>query len=594
MLKTAKTKAFRDNFLDFVRELERKGKAGSYIARFKKVIRSWLSFNGLDVKLKINIAREYETPRIADERVPSKEELDKILRMASTRARVSIALMAFSGLRPQSLGNYDGTDGLKIGDFIEAEIKADSIKFQKIPAILVIRKGLSKVRHQYFTFVPQQTLTYIQDYLQKRVKTGEKLSKNSPLLGFDPRGFRKNSFLRTNLVTRDIRETILKAGFNWRPYVLRAYFDTNMIIAESKGKISHPYLQFMMGHKGDIEARYSTNKGILPPDMIEDMRKCYRECMNIFAEKARARERIPVIFDTDIGSDIDDTWALIMLLKSPELDPKLIITENGDTTYRAKIVAKILERAGRTDIPIGIGIRTSDKAGPQLAWVEDYNITRYPGIVHKDGIKYLIETIMNSSEPITLICTGPLTNIAAALEIEPRIARKVKFVGMLGCLRKSPLGYGGGKGGIVAEYNVLADPKAAQKVFSAPWRDMTITPLDTCGFVKLKGEKYRMIRECGDPLIQDLMENYKIWLKSRGGDWLEIYETQSSILFDTVAIYLAFSDELLVMEDLGVRITDDGYTIIDEKARTVHCAVDWKDLSAFEDLIVERLTQTHA
>lgn len=89
---------------------------------------------------------------------------------------------------------------------------------------------------------------------------------------------KKNSFLRTTLVTRDIREAILKAGFSWKPYVLRVYYDTAMIIAESKGKISHPYLQFLMGHKGDIEARYSTNKGVLPPDMIEDMRKCYKDC----------------------------------------------------------------------------------------------------------------------------------------------------------------------------------------------------------------------------------------------------------------------------------------------------------------------------
>lgn len=74
-------------------------------------------------------------------------------------------------------------------------------------------------------------------------------------------------------MTRDIKEAILKAGFSWRPYVLRAYFDTNMIIAESKGKVSHPYLQFFMGHKGDMEARYSTNKGWLPPDMVEGMRE---------------------------------------------------------------------------------------------------------------------------------------------------------------------------------------------------------------------------------------------------------------------------------------------------------------------------------
>jgi site-specific recombinase XerC len=278
IVKLAETKVFRDNFMDFVRRLEREGKAGSYIARFKKVLHSWLSYNGLNVKLKVNIAGEYDTPMIARERVPNKEELEKIIRMATPRARVSIALMAFSGLRPETLGNYNGSDGLRLGDFIEAKISDNEIEFTKLPTMLIVRKSLSKARHQYFTFVPEQTITYIKDYLAKRVKLGEKLSGDTPLLGFDPRGLKKNNFLRTTLVTRDIKEAILKAGFNWRPYVLRAYFDTNMIIAESKGKISHPYLQFLMGHKGDIEARYSTNKGVLPPDMIEDMRNAYKAC----------------------------------------------------------------------------------------------------------------------------------------------------------------------------------------------------------------------------------------------------------------------------------------------------------------------------
>jgi len=299
--------------------------------------------------------------------------------------------------------------------------------------------------------------------------------------------------------------------------------------------------------------------------------------------------KIPVIFDTDIGSFIDDTWALAMLLRSPELCPILITTESGNTTYRAKIVAKMLERTKRTDVPIGIGIHLSDEMGPQSDWVKNYSLKRYPGTIYNDGVKVLVETIMKSSNSVTLICTGPLTNIAAALEIEPRIAEKTRFVGMHGCLRKSPLGYGGGKGGRVAEYNVQVDPKSCQKVFSAPW-EITITPLDTCGFVRLKGEKYRMIRECRDPLVQDLMENYKIWLKNTNRNWLETFETESSILFDTVAVYLAFSDDLLVVEDLGVKVTDDGYTIIDENAKTIRCAVEWKNLPAFEDLIIERLT----
>jgi hypothetical protein len=91
-----------------------------------------------------------------------------------------------------------------------------------------------------------------------------------------------------------------KAGVYKRPYVLRAYFDTNMIIAESKGKISHPYLQFLMGHKGDIEARYSTNKGVLPPDMIEDMRKCYKECEPFLSTLAQPLEQTSIIKEAKI------------------------------------------------------------------------------------------------------------------------------------------------------------------------------------------------------------------------------------------------------------------------------------------------------
>ncbi len=68
------------------------------------------------------------------------------------------------------------------------------------------------------------------------------------------------------------------AGVIKRPYVLRAYAETQFTIAESKGKISHQYLQFLAGHKGDIEARYSTEKGRLPPPMIAGMRQQYQDC----------------------------------------------------------------------------------------------------------------------------------------------------------------------------------------------------------------------------------------------------------------------------------------------------------------------------
>jgi len=125
--------------------------------------------------------------------------------------------MAFSGLRPQTLGNYTGIDGIKLGDFAEAQVNEKGIAFTKIPTMLVVRRGLSKAKHQYFTFAPQQTITYIEEYLEERVKQGERLGKDSPLLGFDPRGVKKNKFLRRTLVTRDIRGAILRAGFSWSP-----------------------------------------------------------------------------------------------------------------------------------------------------------------------------------------------------------------------------------------------------------------------------------------------------------------------------------------------------------------------------------------
>jgi len=299
------------------------------------------------------------------------------------------------------------------------------------------------------------------------------------------------------------------------------------------------------------------------------------------------RTKVPVILDTDIGGDIDDTWALAMMLRCPELDVKLLVTETGDTVYRAKIAAKMLEIAGRTDVPVGIGLPLGDKPRPQAPWVEGYQLSSYPGSVHRDGVQAIIQTIMGSSEPTTLVCIGPVPNIAAALEREPRIAGRARFVGMHGCIRKSPLEYGRG-GGVAPEYNVSSDPAACQKAFTAPW-EMTITPLDTCGFVRLEGRKYSTVRNCPDPVAQAIMDNYKIWLSSSSRRRIEEFEVRSSILFDTVAVYLSFSDELTTMEKLPIRVTNDGYTVVEKGAKIINCATEWRDLSAFEDLLVERL-----
>jgi inosine-uridine nucleoside N-ribohydrolase len=296
---------------------------------------------------------------------------------------------------------------------------------------------------------------------------------------------------------------------------------------------------------------------------------------------------IPVVFDMDIGGDIDDTWALAFLLESPELDVRLLVTDAGNPVYRAKIAARLLEVAGRTDIPIGLGLRLyEDDDGPQAPWVEGYDLGRYPGTVHEDGVQALIDVIMGSETPVTLIGTGAVPNVRAALEREPRIAEKARFVGMHGSLRR---GYGPGSEP-VAEANVKGDPAALQAVLAADW-DVTLTPLDTCAQVQLGGERYQRVARSEAPLARAVMENYRIWWPRC--PWCEgdpdLPDRESTLLFDTVAVYLAFAEDLLEMEDLGVRVTDDGFTVIDPAAPRARCATGWKDLEAFQELLVERL-----
>lgn len=293
---------------------------------------------------------------------------------------------------------------------------------------------------------------------------------------------------------------------------------------------------------------------------------------------------IPVILDTDIGDDIDDTWALGLLLKSPELDLKLVVGDYGKAQYRARLLAKLLQAAGRTDVPIGIGLDIEPRGeGPQAGWLKDYELKSFPGTVHADGVQALIDTIMKSPQPVTLIAIGPLPNVAAALERAPQIAQRARFVGMHGSVR---LGYGGSKTPC-AEWNVKANPKACEKVFTAPWQ-MTITPLDTCGLVNLEGERYRQVFNSKDPIAMAIIQNYRVWSTAQDPK-SDAAQSRSSTLFDTVAVYLAFSQELCRMEQLGIRVTNEGLTVIDPQAKQINVAAEWKSLDGFRGLLVSRL-----
>ena len=260
-----------DLLMDYVTSAQKKH-AGSYIHNTTKVVKSWLAHNGIQLKRKIKITGAHETPTLKDERVPTKEELKRIFLSGSKQARTACAIIAHAGLRLETLGNYTGYDGLTMRDLPELKIKGSEVSFEKIPTMVVVRSALSKARHQYFTFLTEEACSYLKDYLEERLRDGEQLTSDSAIV--KPK-FAQKPFIRTVNIGDMMRLAIRSAGLPWRPYVLRCYFDTMLMLAESKGYVLRDYRGFWMGHKGDIENRYTTNKQRLPESVVEDMRAAY-------------------------------------------------------------------------------------------------------------------------------------------------------------------------------------------------------------------------------------------------------------------------------------------------------------------------------
>ncbi len=147
---------------------------------------------------------------------------------------------------------------------------------------------------------------------------------------------------------------------------------------------------------------------------------------------ASAQSSIPVIFDTDIGDDIDDALALALALQSPELDVQLVTTVADDVQSRTRLAWKELGLYNRHDVALATGAsrplldaQFEDKAAQfKLLTAEDV----IPESAHQRAAEAIVDLLMRSPRKMTLIPVGPLTNIALALRLEPRITGKIERI----------------------------------------------------------------------------------------------------------------------------------------------------------------------
>ncbi|MGA2588888.1 MAG: nucleoside hydrolase [Bryobacteraceae bacterium] len=243
-----------------------------------------------------------------------------------------------------------------------------------------------------------------------------------------------------------------------------------------------------------------------------------------------AQERIPIILDTDIGDDIDDALALALALQSPELDVRAVTTVIDDTETRTRLAWKELGLYGRHDVPVATGaseplldpVRTTRARQFEVLTEAD----TVPAAAHRRAADLIIDTLMASPQPITLVPIGPLTNIALALKGEPRIKPKIARIVLMG----------GAFHMLQQEYNIWRDRVAAEIVFSSGV-PITAVGLDVTTRCKLEGADLARLRAADNPASRFLVKLIELWQNGHAG--------QYPTLHDPLAVAVAFQPNLV-------------------------------------------------
>jgi len=241
---------------------------------YLSAIKSWLEHKKIKADLDIKLSNQSSTPTLTDEKIPEKHQIREVLLSLGVRGRAIASLMAFAGLR------FESIFGITLGDIIDLNI--EKLEMKRTPALIHIPAEANKTPTRYFTFLIEEGCEYLIAYLKERRARGEELTEKSPVIATNNK---KSKTLCKDKMARILRPScrrFLKA----RPYVLRSYFDTCLLMAKV-----HPHWQsFFMGHRGNIEAVYTTRKN-LPESLIENMREAFKPAIEYLSTQPINKNR---------------------------------------------------------------------------------------------------------------------------------------------------------------------------------------------------------------------------------------------------------------------------------------------------------------
>ena len=262
-----------------------------------------------------------------------------------------------------------------------------------------------------------------------------------------------------------------------------------------------------------------------------------------------AAQRVPVLFDTDIGTDIDDAYALALILRSPEIELLGVTTVSGDAVARARLAAKLLavEGGAAARIPVYAGTSTATQYLAQADWAKGFSS---PALHADGGVAFLRAQIEARPGQLTIVAVGELTNVAALLTSSPGIGGKIKQIALMGgAVRR------GGQPGSAPqpEWNIKSNAAAARTVFTSGV-PLVVAPLDATADLKLTPAHRVRLFARGSPLTDALAALDYIWTHTN------TWKGQTPILFDLLPIAALYAPDVARFEALHVVVEADGLT----------------------------------
>lgn len=268
-----------------------------------------------------------------------------------------------------------------------------------------------------------------------------------------------------------------------------------------------------------------------------------------------------IIIDTDPG--IDDAMAILAALHSPDLEVLGLTTVFGNTEVDlcALNALRLVELEGNNHIPV-----TKGCGQPMVHQINSFSA----GVHGKDGFgntnlplphgkldprhaaQFIIDTVMANPHEVILVPLGPLTNIAMAYRLEPRIAPLVKEVVLMG-----GCAFTLGNISAVAEANIYHDPHAAEVVFAAPWK-VTMVGLDVTTKIVMGPDYFENLYAAGNPAVQ-LLEKIQPCYQAFHE---QIYGMKGAIhTHDPAVIAYLLAPELFRCEEMPVYVVTEGLCV---------------------------------